>query len=83
LTKEKLSDFFIEIKSLENLQRGIKKSLDEIRALKKELEEKQKNLEDQRNEMIGLRAVQETQKYSIEKKKRERKKILEETRGTG
>ena len=81
LTKEKLSDFFIEIKSLENLQRGIKKSLDEIRALKKELEEKQKNLEDQKNEMIGLRAVQETQKYSIEKKKRERKKILEETRG--
>ncbi len=81
LTKDNLSDFFSEIQSLENLQLGIQGSLDQIRALKKELNVKIEELDGQKNEMIALRAIQETQKYSIEKKKSERKKILDETKG--
>ena len=81
LTKEKLSDFFSEIQSLESLQLGIQKSLEQIRASKEQLGIKKIELKDQRNEMIALKAVQETQKYSIEKKKKERQNILDETRG--
>lgn len=81
LTQDNFSDFFFEIQSLENLQLGIQKSLEEIRKLKKELEIKKEELEEKRNEMIGLKAVQETQKYSIQKKKNQRKELLEETRG--
>ncbi len=81
LTKEKLSDFFSEIQSLESLQLGIQKSLEQIRILKEQLKIKKTELEEQRNEMIALRAIQETQKYSIEKRKRVRKKFLDETRG--
>jgi len=81
LTKENLSDFFSEIQSLENLQLGIKKSLEQIRILKKQLEEKLSNLEKDKNEVVALKAIQETQKYSIEKKKKERQKILDETKG--
>jgi len=81
LTQDNFSDFFFEIQSLENLQLGIQKSLEEIRELKKELEVKKEKLEEKRNEMIGLKAVQETQKYSIQKKKNQRKDLLEETRG--
>jgi len=81
LTKENLSDFFSEIQSLENLQLGIQKSLNQIRILKQELGLKIGELDEQRNEMIALRAVQETQKYSIEKKKGKRNELLEETRG--
>jgi len=81
LTKENLSDFFSEIQSLENLQLGIRKSLEEIRILKKQLKEKLIELEENKNEMITLKAIQETQKYSIEKKKKERQRLLDETRG--
>lgn len=81
LTKEKLSDFFSEIQSLQSLQLRIQKSLEQIRLFKEQLENKKIELEDQKNEIIGLRAVQETQKYSIEKKKKERQAILDETRG--
>lgn len=81
LTKEKLSDFFSEIQSLESLQLGIQKSLTQIRTLKEESRARTEELEDQKNEMIGLRVIQETQKYSIEKSKKERQKLLDETRG--
>lgn len=81
LTKEKLSDFFSEIQSLESLQLGIQKSLEQIRAFKEGLKVKKEELENQKNEMIGLKAIQEAQKYSIEKNKKERQKLLDETRG--
>ncbi len=81
LTKENLSDFFSEVQALESLQLGIQKSLEEIRILKEQLEIKKTELEEQKNEMIALKAIQETQKYSIEKKKGVRKELLDETRG--
>ena len=81
LTKEKLSDFFSEIQAMESLQSGIQKSLENIRALKEQLEVRKIELEDQMNEMMALKAVQETQKYSIEKKRGEQKKLLDETKG--
>jgi len=45
------------------------------------LKEKLIELEENKNEMITLKAIQETQKYSIEKKKKERQRLLDETRG--
>ena len=81
LTKENLSDFFSEVQALESLQLGIQKSLEGIRILKEELEIRKTELEEQRNEMIALKAIQETQKYSIEKKRGVRKNLLDETRG--
>lgn len=81
LTKENLSDFFSELQSLENLQMGIQKSLEEIRIFKEYLAVKESELEEQKNEMIALKAIQETQKYSIEKKKKARQKLLDDTKG--
>ena len=81
ITKEHLSDFFSEIQSLESLQMGIQKSLGEIKVFKEELGVRKSELDEHKNEMIALRAIQETQKYSIEKKKKERQKLLDETRG--
>jgi len=81
LTKEKLSDFFSEIQSLDDIQLRIQNSLKEIGVLKNNLEDKKIEFEDQKNEMVALRAVQEAQKYSIEKKKQERQKLLNETKG--
>jgi peptidoglycan hydrolase CwlO-like protein len=81
LTKENLSDFFSEIQSLENLQLGIQKSLEKIRILKEELKVRKAELEEQKNEMIALKAIQEIQKHSIEKKQKEHQKLLDETKG--
>ena len=81
LVKDKLSDFFSELESLENLQVEIRKSLDKISIFKGQLNTKIDDLGEKKNEMIALRAVQETQKYSIEKKKKERKDLLDETKG--
>lgn len=81
LTKEKLSDFFSELQSLENIQVGIQKSLEKIRGIKEQLTIEKEKLEEQKDDMIALKAVQETQKYSIEKKKKERQEFLKETRG--
>ncbi len=81
LTKENLSDFFLELQSLENLQAGIQKSLEEIKIFKEHLAVKGSELEEHKNEMIALKAIQETQKYSIEKKKKARQKFLDDTKG--
>ncbi len=81
LTKENLSDFFSEIESLENLRLGIQKSMEQIRALREDLDFNKSELENQKNELVTLKAVQETQKYSIEIKKKERKKLLDDTKG--
>ncbi len=81
LTKENLSDFFSEIESLENLRLGIQKSMEQIRALREDLDFKKSELENQKNELVTLKAVQETQKYSIEVKKKDRKKLLDDTKG--
>lgn len=81
LTKENLSDFFSEIQSLESLQLGIQKSLEKIRILKEELRIRKAEFEEQKNEMIALKAIQEIQKYSIEKKQKEHQKLLDETKG--
>ncbi len=81
LTKERLSDFFSELQSLESLQIGIQKSLEKIRALKENLAVKKEGFEEQKSEMVTLKVVQEAQKYSIEKKKKERQRLLDETHG--
>lgn len=81
LVKEKLSDFFSELQSLENLQIGIQKSLEKIKNAEEQLVVEKGELEEQKNELMTLRAVQETQKYSIEKKKKERQELLKTTKG--
>ncbi len=81
LIKGKLSDFFSELQSLESLGIGIQKSLEKIRSLKEQLAFKKQDLEEEKNEMIALKAVQEVQQQSLNRKKQERKKLLEETRG--
>ena len=81
LTKDKLSDFFSELQSLETLQVGIQKSLEKIRNTKEQLAAEKNKLEEEKGELIALKAVQETQKFSLDKKKKERKKLLDDTRG--
>lgn len=81
LKKEKFSDFFDEINSLESLQERIYTALEEIRDLKKEWEKEKEELEDQKNEQYQLKAIQEIQKASIKNKQRAKENILRQTKG--
>lgn len=81
LKKEKFSDFFEEIDSLENTQAKIYDILGEIQAFKAELEVDKKELEEQLEEQYQLKALQEIQKNTVKKQQNRKEYILTETKG--
>lgn len=81
LGRDKLSDFLSELKALENVQDQTQETLNKIHILKKELEEEKTELKKQKEEQIGLRFTQQSQRVSLEKKTNEKETLLEQTEG--
>jgi len=81
LKNEKFSDFFDEIKALENIQEEIHNILEVIEQLKEDLVEDKKIIEVEREEQNILRSFQMVQKYSVESKQNQKENILNKTKG--
>lgn len=78
---ENLSDFFVEIDTIDALQAAIQKSFGELRSDIEHTERAREDLQEKKQEQIELRALQEIEKRQEEQKEREKQRILSSTRG--
>ena len=81
LVRKDISQFFQEVSALENVQKDINQSLDDLTLLKEQLQKEKDELEDKREELLSLRALAQVQKQNVVSKKGERDKILKVTQG--
>ena len=76
-----LSEFFVELDSLDSVQESIHGSISEIRETKAETEVEIDNLETRKSEEIELKNLQVFEKKRIEEREAERKGLLKITKG--
>lgn len=77
----RLSDFFSNLKNIEDTQSKAKSTIVAIKNLKVELEQKQQDLEDKKDELEKLKNFQEAQRHNLESDKSAKDKLLKETKG--
>jgi len=77
--KERLSEVFSDVKALEEIQESILSSLNQIRDLKKRLEEEKVALEDRQEELFGLKKAQEIQSTDLKSTKNQQERLLAQT----
>lgn len=81
LSRDGLTDFFMELDSLDTLQQAVHDSFEYLRETKKITEEEIDNLESRKAEEIQLRTIQVLEKQRIEEKEAEKKNLLKITKG--
>ncbi len=81
LKNEKFSDFFNDINSLNNVQSQIHSTLEKIKELKEKLIKEKDDLESDKAEQEQLKQIQARQKKDMENSKKQKQKLLDETRG--
>ncbi|MEK7087123.1 MAG: lytic murein transglycosylase [Patescibacteria group bacterium] len=81
LKNRKFSDFFNDLNSISNIQNQIHITLSKIKDLKEKLIREKENLEEDKVEQEQLKRIQTRQKASIESTKKEKQKLLDQTKG--
>ncbi|OGZ32829.1 MAG: hypothetical protein A2V69_03330 [Candidatus Portnoybacteria bacterium RBG_13_40_8] len=81
LGRAQLSDFLSELHSLENFQDQIQQLLTKLSNLKSNLEQEKGTLTDEKEEQLALKTIQNEQRENLENKKKEKKTLLEQTKG--
>lgn len=76
-----LSDFFVEVDTIDSLQLAIQSSFNDLRANILRASEARENLQGEKQEQTELRALQEIEKRQQEAKEAERQGLLKATRG--
>lgn len=78
---EKLSDFFVDIDSFDSIYRDIQDSFREIRVSKDTTQKEKDDLESKKAEELQLRTMQELERKNLESNEKEKKRILQITKG--
>ena len=81
LSRGKLSDFLAELRALENFQSQMQNTLLQIFELKKDLEVEKEILKEEKNEQIGLKYIQEEQRFQLENRRQQKETLLKQTKG--
>lgn len=81
LRNDKFSDFFNDFNSLNNVQSKIQETLVAIKGLKEKLIKEKEDLEDDKAEQEQLKRIQARQKTSMENSKKQKQKLLDQTKG--
>lgn len=81
LKNQKFSDFFNDLNSISNIQNQIHDTLSKIKDLKEKLVKEKEDLEGDKSEQEQLRRIQNKQKAALEAAKKDKQKLLEETKG--
>ncbi|OGN08524.1 MAG: hypothetical protein A2750_02260 [Candidatus Yanofskybacteria bacterium RIFCSPHIGHO2_01_FULL_45_42] len=81
LNNKNLSDFFSYLNGLQNTQDNLRATIQGVKTLKAELEERQTNLETQKTDLEHLIGIQAVQKRSLDGNKKDKDNLLKETRG--
>lgn len=78
---ENLSNFFNYLNDLQSTQDNLRATIQGIRILKADLEERQTDLESNKTDLEHLIGIQAVQKKSLDSNKGEKNKLLKETKG--
>ena len=81
LVKKDISQFFQEASALENVQKDVNQSLDDLKSLKEQLQKEKDELEDKREELVSLRALAQIQKQNVSNQKTQKNQLLAQTKG--
>jgi len=81
LKNDKFSDFFSDLNSLRNIQSQIQDTLATIKGLKDKLILEKENLEADKAEQVQLQRIQSRQKTDLGNSKKQRQKLLDQTKG--
>lgn len=81
LKTDNFSDFFNEIQSLESVQTKIQSSVDDLKSLRKVIEDQKNVLEEERDEQNRLRTLMAIQKISFQNKEGQKQDLLSSTKG--
>lgn len=81
IKNENLSDFFNNVENIKSSQDKAKVAIINLRSFKKDLEDRERELEEQKDEQVQLRRLQEFEKRNLDFKKAEKDSILKETKG--
>lgn len=81
LKNRKFSDFFNDLNSISNIQNQIHITLSNIKDLKEKLIKEKEDLENDKVEQEQLKRIQIRQKAGIERTKKEKQKLLDQTKG--
>ncbi|TSC91970.1 MAG: hypothetical protein CEN90_85 [Parcubacteria group bacterium Licking1014_17] len=78
---QRLSEYFNQIKELEDTQNNLQLAIVEIKGIRSDLEDKKLTLENKENELQDLKRFQVSAKSSLEQNKTVKNKILVDTKG--
>ncbi len=81
LKNKKFSDFYDDLNNLSNVQKQIQETLANIKNLKDKLTSEKEDLENDKAEQQQLKLVQSRQKTQISNSKKEKQKLLDQTKG--
>ncbi len=81
LTEGNLSDFLLEMRSLENFHQQVQEQLKKISNAKLALEKEKTDLTNEKEEQASLKYIQNEQRISLESKKKQRNNLLVQTKG--
>ncbi len=77
----RLSDFFTNLKNIEDTQSNLKTTITSIKELKTNLEQKESDLEDKKSELETLKSLQQSEKKNLDQVKKDKDNLLKETKG--
>lgn len=77
----RLSDFFNNLKNIQDTQNKARSTIVAIKNLKAQLEDKEADLQDKKDELEKLKSFQELQRQNFSSDKKSKDKLLKETKG--
>lgn len=78
---QNFSDFFGNLAQVQNTQENVRLTIEQIKKVKVGLEEKEDQLQDQKQEQEGLKRIQQLQKKESEQAKQTKNNLLKITKG--
>ncbi|MEK7151563.1 MAG: lytic murein transglycosylase [Patescibacteria group bacterium] len=76
-----ISDFFDNLKNLQDTQDNLRTTIISIKDLKIDLEQKEDALLDKKNDLEKLKGIEQAEKYTLDQTKSQKNKLLKDTKG--
>lgn len=80
LSSKNISDIWVDLDTIQNIQEQIKNKSDELKGLTLQLADKQGKTKEQKNELLGLKQDLTGKKVAVEETKKEKNTLLAETK---
>lgn len=81
LKSPKISDFFLQVKSLKDINNKTSEALNKYKILKTKLEDERNDLEDNKYDFLNLKSLTEIEKKNLASEKKQKNVLLVKTKG--